>query len=297
LFFIVITAIMSIVTSIINPTYARDIVASSAIQIGSEKEAVLSYQKYGGGGYSFASALVCLFPMLIYYYKNNEKSYWNKWHLLFFTIILFFALIRIQIFANIMISFIALVLSLLGRKNVRKARIYILILILIIILIPIHYYVGFFQTVGNWFNTGSENYYKMNDMAQFLSKGGTIEGTGTGTRAGRYPILWSEFISSPIWGGGEGNNHLFWMNKLALFGLLGTIPFIYFFYKFIKNNLKYYDKEYSFYFLLSMLSIIFLGLVKAHSGYDVWFVFFCIIPGFYYLPLIKKNNKNPLPKN
>jgi len=288
--FIVITAIMSIITSIINPMYARDIVGVSSINIESEREAILSYRKYGGGGYGFASAIVCLFPMLIYYYKNNEKSYWNKRYLLLFVIIIFLALIRIQIFANILISVVIIVLSLLGRKNVKKSRVYIGVLAVFLILIPMQFYIDMFIYVGSWFDTGSENYFKLNDMARYFAEGG-YKGTEAGIRMERYPLLWESFISNPIYGGKYSNGHLFWMNKLAVFGLLGTIPFLLIIYKHIKNNLKYFDKEFAFYFLISMFSIIALGFMKALGGIEVWYLFFIIIPGFYYMPLIKKNEK------
>ena len=69
--FFIITAIMSIVSALINPMYARNIIAISTAVSETEREQILSFEKYGGGGYGFASALVCLFPVLIYYFKRN----------------------------------------------------------------------------------------------------------------------------------------------------------------------------------------------------------------------------------
>jgi len=287
--FIFITAIMSIVTTIINPMYARDIVGISSIDISHERVEILSYRKYGGGGYGFASAIVCLFPMLIFYYKNSEKSYWNKRYLLLFAIIIFLTLIRMQIFANILISVVILVFSLLGRKNVVKARVYISALVVILVLIPMSFYVDIFIYVGSWFDKDSENYFKLNDMAQYIAN--SNKRTAAGYRMERYPLLWESFISNPLYGGKYWNIHLFWMNKLAVYGLLGTIPFLIIIYSHIKNNLRYFDKEFAFYFLLSMLSIIALGSMKALEGRELWYVFFIIIPGFYYMPLIKKKKK------
>ena len=47
-----ITAIMSIISSVIDPFYARKLIAG---------EGVGDIIKFGGGAYGFASALVCLF--------------------------------------------------------------------------------------------------------------------------------------------------------------------------------------------------------------------------------------------
>ncbi len=80
LLFIFISAIMSIITAYINPLYARELTGKGAFN-EIEQVKILSYTKYGGGNYSFASALVCLFPMLtcieimIKVFLKNIKSY------------------------------------------------------------------------------------------------------------------------------------------------------------------------------------------------------------------------------
>lgn len=286
--FIVITAIMSIVTSILNPMYTRELIGLSSVDGASAREQILSYRKYGGGGYGFAAALVLLFPMLIYYYKNNKKSYWSKKYLMLSLIIIFLALIRMQIFANILISFAIIVLSLLGRKKVVKSLVCIGALAVILLLIPMQYYVDLLTYIGGWFDTSSDLYFKFNQLAQYLSIGGGFEETAFGRRAARYPLLLKSFISNPLYGGKYSSGHLYWMNKLAVYGLLGMIPFLFIIYKNIKNNLRYFDKEFAFYFFLSMFSIIALGSMKALAGTELWYVFFIIIPGFYYTQLIRK---------
>ena len=119
LLFIFVSAIMSIITAYINPLYARDLTGISAVN-ESERVKILGYTKYGGGNYSFASALVCLFPMLIYLYKNNDKSIFKKYQILLIGIIFFYTLIKMQIVANILVAFIIIILSLLGRKNLKN---------------------------------------------------------------------------------------------------------------------------------------------------------------------------------
>jgi hypothetical protein len=291
LVFVIITGIMSIITSMINPMYARDIIGLSDVNITGERELILSYKKYGGGNYGFASGIICLFPMLIFYYKNNERSYWDRKILILFTLVLFFTLIRMQIFANILISVVIIALSLSGSKKIIKSVILIALLSGIIILIPKQFYIDTLIYIGSWFDPNSDVYYKFNDMANFLTIGGGFEGTGTGQRASRYPLLWESFISNPISGGKYFNGHLHWMNKLAVFGLLGTLPFAWIIGQQIRINIKNFDKEFTFYFLLSMFSIIALGCMKALGGKELWYMYFIITPGFYYLPLIKKGKQ------
>ena len=123
-----------------------------------------------------------------------------------------------------------------------------------------------------------------------------VENNAISGRYARYPLLMQSFLSNPIWGGKEWNGHLFWMNKLAVYGLLGTLPFIYIIYYYVKN-IKYFDDEFSFYFLLSIFSIIGLGLMKALMGRELWYTFFIILPGFYYLQYLKQPQINKLKHN
>ena len=296
LLFIFVSAIMSIITAYINPLYARDLTGISAFS-ESERVKILGYTKYGGGNYSFASALVCLFPMLIYLYKSNDNSIFKKYQILLMGIIFFYALIKMQIVANILVAFIIIILSLLGRKSLKKSiGIYIILLILIVV-IPSHIYAELFYNVANIFDTNSEIYFKLNEMGTFFITGGTVENNAISGRYARYPLLMQSFLSNPLWGGKEWNGHLFWMNKLAVYGLLGTLPFIYIIYYYVKKNIKYFDDEFSFYFLLSIFSIIGLGLMKALMGRELWYTFFIILPGFYYLQYLKQPQINKLKHN
>jgi len=295
--FIFITAVLTIVTSLINPLYARQINSIDEVKLKSEVETILSYGKYGGGNYSFAIALLCLFPMLIYYFKNNFKSIINKQYTLIIVIVFFFALLRMQIFANILISLFAIAYSIMGGSNAKKILFISCLTIIVILFTPLQFYASILNNISTWFPDNSEIQLKLISMSKYLMFGESIH-TEIGIRASRYPLLLPAFDANPLFGyfvtdhrsdislGG----HLHWMNKLAVYGLLGTIPFIYILYKFIKESIKYFDKEFTFYFLLSTFSVIVLGLMKALYGDEMWSVFFIIVPGLYYLPLLKKRN-------
>ena len=49
----------------------------------------------------------------------------------------------------------------------------------------------------------------------------------------------------------------------------------------------YFDKEYTFYFLISSISISILKIMKILAGREMWYMFFIIVPVLYYLPLLK----------
>jgi hypothetical protein len=293
LLFIALTAIMSIYSATIDPMYVRTSYLFT-------KEEYLAISKLGGGGYGFSGALVCLFPMIVYYYRNSLKIPFPKPLILFFGILCFIAVIRMQIFANIILSVFAIIFSLFGSGRIRKSLIYAGIFLGLIILIPKNVYSDLFISTSRFFDTSLDVNYKLNDMGTFFQSMEVSDESSAGGRLERYPLLWEGFKANPITGFYNSDitldisagGHLFWMNKLTTYGILGFIPFILIFYFHIKRCIKQFDPEFTFYFLLSMFSGIGLGLMKTLAGMDFWIMFFFIIPGMYYLPLLKKGTSD-----
>jgi hypothetical protein len=299
--FILVTAIMTIVSSAIDPMYARNMAGAVAVTIESEKEAILSFKKLGGGTYSMAVVFMCLFPIIIYYYKNMKINLVSKKTSIVFFLILVFALLGMQIFANILIAIAFSVFALMGMKKIRKSLIVIILFLGIIIIIPKDVYISGLIKFSEYFEKDSELNYKFIDLAMFIELGGDIEDNTNGAagRAERYPMLIDTFVKGPLFGcfaySGKAVNgymleggHLHWMNKLTTTGVFLFIFFIMVIYNFIKINLKYFDSAYIFYYILASLSIVSYGLIKAISGRETWYALFIILPGIYYLPMLKK---------
>lgn len=295
LFFIAITAILSIYSSTIDPMYARSLTGGDYTAAEAK-----TMQKLGGGAYGFAGALVFLFPMIVYYYRNSSKIPFSKPQILIFGIVCFVAVLRMQIFANIILSVFGIIFSLLGARKIRKSLIYSGIFLGLLILIPKNVYSDLLISASKHFNPDSDVYYKLNDMAVFIKFGEVSAETAAGGRIERYPLLWEGFKTNPLTGFYNSNStlhiepggHLYWMNKLTVYGILGFIPFILIFYFYIKKVIKQFDPEFTFYFLLSVFSGIGLGLMKNLVGNDFWCMLFFIIPSLYYLPLLKKETSD-----
>lgn len=302
LIFLFITAIMSIISSTIDPLYARNLTGLSSVSLDSEREKILSYKRYGGGGYGTAAAFMCLFPGLIYYYKNNNLSPISKKNILIFSIIVFVALLGMQIFGNILIAVVFSVIALIGMKKIRISVFVILIIFSAAMIIPRGVYVNGLESISKYFERYSELNYKFNDFADFIETGADINdhSTSAGSRAERYPILIETFVKNPILGcyffSDESINgynsagaHLYWMNKLTITGIIGFVIFLFIPYIFIKTNLRHFHTNYKFYYILSSLAVLSYGLIKVIGGRDTWYAFFIILPGLYFLPLLKNS--------
>lgn len=291
-----VTAVLTIFTSYIDPLYVRKI-------IGGEYENPHDILKFGGGTYSFASVLICLFPILIFYFRNNEGSVFSKKFLFLFIVIFIIAEIRMQIFANILISVIIIVFSLFGRKRLTRSLVISFAVILIFLMIPKNLYGEMMIRLSKLFDSESDIFYKLNDFNEFILHGSSEE-TAAGYRSSRFPLLLNAFLNHPVLGHlsfkgainiGEGA-HLFWFYKLAAFGIVFFILYIRIFFNHFLFTIEVFSERVRFYYILSLISIIILGVIKNLAGRELWYFYFFILQGTYYLPLLNKKDINSLNK-
>lgn len=301
--FLFITAIMSIISSSIDPMYARNIIGISAVFNESDIKYFLSFKKYGGGNYSTAISFMCLFPLFLYYYKNIKISIISKKWIIILSIIFFLALLGMQIFANIIIALAFVFLALSGLKRLNQNILVMGLVFSLMVIIPQKVYVDSLLTISNFFTEKEEIKTKFRDLAMFLETGGKIDEyneteTAAGGRLSRYPYLLNIFIKTPIFGSnyldqstGDGF-HLYWMHKLTSQGIIGFFFFLIIPYSFIKNTIRNFDSSYKYYYMMASLSLLSYGIFKVLGGREAWYTLFIILPGLYYLPLLKKGNHN-----
>jgi hypothetical protein len=205
-----------------------------------------------------------------------------------------------QIFGNIIIAIVFSIVALLGMKRIRQSILVVVLFFSVAIIIPKEIYVNRLLSISDYFEKDSDLNFKLKDLATFIETGADIKdnSTGVGSRAERYPILMGTFIKNPLsgcfflsdkFGNGYqgGGAHLYWMNKLIVTGIIWFILFLYIPYKFIRDNLQHFNSAYKFYYILASISILSYGLIKVIAGRETWYAFFIILPGLYYLPLLK----------
>ena len=292
--FITITAIMTVITSIIFPMYAREMFQESSAGMESQK---LIYT-FGAGTYGTAIAFMAIIPLLIYYFKNNTFIQQKKWAVVVMIFLIGLALFRMQIFTNIMIAGLFAFIALVSEKNRKRTYIILGILAIIVVLIPKEEYAHMLYRLSNMFINMEEVSFKLNEFAIYFQYGVNIQNNTIIHRADRFPILLYAFSESPIfgcfffnyWGFGYLAEcfHLYWMNKLTITGIVGFLFFVSILFTFIREETKKLDDGFRFYFILSVFSILVYGLFKNITDRECWYLFFVILPGMYYLPLLKK---------
>lgn len=296
LLFFGITAVMTLISAQIDPMYARYMAGGAGYDANSIQGQVM--YKLGGAFYSYGQAMSFILPVLIYYFKNNSLVPFSKITVLLFIVLLLIAIIRMQFFANIIISSLAVIISIYGSRRIKASMSVLLLYFVLFIIIPDDVIADFLIYLSSMFDSDSQNHIKLVDLAQFISSGAEVnENTGIGSRSARYPELIEAFLHRPLFGNFSSYNpfdinsafHLYLGAKLAALGLVIFSLFIRLHYMFIKMSFRLFGKSnYAFYYAISIVVFILLSLMKQITGREVWFTYFIILPGLYYLPKLKE---------
>ena len=302
LIFFIITGIMTLIATSINPLVVRASYSSGRYQMAEYDELF----KLGFGSYGYMIAIVALIPVLVYFYKNNRKFWLSKKVIIILIFFFYVVLIRAQIIANIIIASIILIVAILGAEKFKKKIIIYGLLGVIFLAIPTRFWVEGFQNLSALFEPGSLLNYRFQDLSFYIENPEITEGvtrTTTAGRAARYPMLLNAFMENPFLGDASyGSNfsyelshgsHLYWMSRLALWGIFGFIGYIFLLRNIFKPVINMFDSNFKFYYQLSLLSVVALGLIKNLGGREPYIMLLIIIPGLYILhyKAINKTNK------
>ena len=258
----------------------------------------IALAKYTGlASYGYSQALVLLIPVLVFHIKKRKPIIFSHKVLRIVLIVLLLTIIRSNVFANLLIAAFITFLSILGSKKPIALFSYLVFFLFIFVVIPNTVYSNIFSYFGSLFESGSEMNTKLNDFAFFILNPELDNSTGAASRVERYPLLFDAFLSNPLFGVSsfrysidisEGG-HLYWMNKLVQIGLLGFLFYIAVLYKLYRNIISVFnDAEIRYYYLLSIIAFIVIGLTKNMDGREPWLMIILIIPGLYILPFSSK---------
>lgn len=287
LFFILITGLMTLVATNIDPTVVR----ASYSGAGSEIANYPSLERLGFGSYGFMSSIISFLPIVVFFMKYQRNMHLK---LFFFFVLLFsfIILIKAQIFANIIIATLFTFLSLIISKNNLKTLLTAILVLVGLFSLDLEFWNKTFLDLSIYFSPESSLYYKLLDASRFIDDPEFQNTTGAGLRAERYPQLIEAFLAQPLFGDAsydssfknhlQAGGHLYWMSRLALWGLFGFIGYLIILRGIFLPIFRSFDKIFRVYYLLSLISIISLGLIKNLAGREPWLMLMIIIPGVYY---------------
>lgn len=297
LIFIVITALLTIITSFIMNSTSR------AKLFGDSPEAIetqMLFAKYGSGSYASCIVFMSIISLLVYYLKNSRLFIINsKWLILVCLILLLGGVLRLQLFTNLIFAILVLLLSIVDLNNRKVLIITLLCILTIFIIIPRSLYISALNGLSSLFSGILDGVsFKFKEFAIYFENGPDLlneTNNAVANRSARFPILYEGFIKYPIFGCSvshiskqiyeQQTGHLYWMFKLSMMGIVNLIFYLSIFYLFIKQQRKFMNKEYFYYFLISVLSVLLYGILKVTGGREAWYFLFVVAPALYWLPL------------
>ncbi|MCG8701845.1 MAG: hypothetical protein MI922_27575 [Bacteroidales bacterium] len=292
LWFLVISGFMTIIATFFEPLAVR--ASYSDLQL--ELEGFENIYRLGFGTYGYMTALVAMFPLIIFLVKRKHQ--WISRQTSVFLIgFFYFVIFQSQIFANIITATITIIFALLGSQNFKRNIVVTIIVVIVFNSTSKVFWINSLTNIGESFEEGSLFKGKLNDVVRFIEidKPDLDEEATTGVqlRAARYPMLISVFLKSPLFGDASTNynatdayimnvgKHLYWMSRLAMWGIFGFLGYLFILRNIFKSIFKLFDPDFKFYYTLSLLSIITLGLLKELVLRETYLVLFIIIPGLY----------------
>lgn len=287
LFFIFITSITSIIGLNNYPEAVRELTSGTA------GENNMLYGKIGIAGYTFWASVVYIFPVLIYFFRREDFKVSHKRHIILFMVVLLYALIKAQITTSFVLAILFMSYSLINRKDLKSSGILLLSVSFLSLFLLNRFIAEIFYSFSNIVSSDLlklrlADVGRVFELQDFNAESG--ETYFAQSRLSRISTSFQSFLENPIIGGGKSGGHSTWIDKLGIFGVLGTLPWILIFRQQIKLNFHIFRDSYKSYYVLSITSVLLLGILtttanSVHSGIMIFF----IIPGLYHSHYILAN--------
>lgn len=236
----------------------------------------LKYIQMGVGTFSFINALTFL-VIPIMYVSINVNNYLIK----LLSVLIMALTVYTIYYTSWGISFIIsiiLVSFMIFNKNNDNYNIIKILKFSIIVLITL---ILFQLTLNSSFIADNINpilYEKLIDISSSISSNeqvGQVE-----DRSSLYSISIATFISNPLFGSmiDAIGGHAYWLDHLAMFGLVGIVPLSMLLYLLVKKITDMLPSQYHKLFWLNVFVFIVFGCIKNLGGYEFYLYLFVLGP-------------------
>lgn len=266
---ILFTEITSIIILNLFPRAARDVVR------GAEFDGLEQVKSLGMTSFSTLYGLCIIMPVIVYEIKRSKL--FKKSLLWAFVGLSVYVIYLSQQTTALLVGVISLIIALFYSKY---RTIPIIIIALPLLLFYDQIITSLLDISLGFISPDSDVYVRLSDLGSATS--GKIDFDDSyfaEARGSRIEGSLSSFLSNPLIGGGHSYMHSYWIDRLALFGILGAIPWVIIWRRFIKLQKSILSEEYYPYFLMGVLLIFIIGILKGISGSEIWIMTFFFLPG------------------
>lgn len=262
---IIVRSITAINAEIMIPNIARN----SATGIYAD---IPEFNLIGAGSYQFINGLSFLILPLLYTIRNNARFLLK----IFLILVAAFSLAAIVYTAwgtALVVYILLFTIALSPRKQKYIPICGFIICAMLLISITSR---DIFKLTEAFFENNATIYDKIVDIRESL-----IYGKASGQVEGRQALYLQSidvFISNPLFGDIDLRigGHAFWIDHLASFGIIGTIPLITAYFLVLRKSSELLPNEYRTYHYLNGIIFFLFGCLKNIVGYE-FMIFLCVI--------------------
>jgi len=286
---IVLTSILTIPIAASDPDSVRAMVTYSVE--GDVKELQFN-QKRGIASFGLVHAFPLIVPLLVYHFKKAQ-SFFVRISFAITIVVPYYMLIQASFATPLIISTFGLICSFIISKNTQKNLvIFACMLCLLPVAVDGQLVVSGLTEIKNVFSdTPLEE--KIKDIMISIEHGST-EGQ-VGGRGSLYKQSWNSFFHNPLFGISDktqAGGHAYFADRLAYFGLIGTVPFIAFFVFAFKRFYIMCNEDCKIYISISFFIFMLMAFLKNIYGIENFIYFLVFIPGLSLVDKCKLLNHN-----
>lgn len=264
----VVTAVTTYLGCLVYPEAARDLASS----ISSDDPFLYNlYRRLNIGGFSFIYTLVLLIPLFVGKLRNK---FGNRLLCILVMFVFFMTIIGSQYTTALLLSVFSFFLLFASRKFDKRKCYTFLIVFFFLFIITKSVLPLLLQTITNYIDSRIVA-SRLGDLSSLLSNDDDIGSIGANSDVDiRYLLMkksWNSFLDSPLWGSWNLKtigNHSYFLDNLALYGLLGLVAYLALWLGFYRLYWKRNEKKnwFGFFFFGFIFSMV-LSFLNPHIFY------------------------------
>jgi hypothetical protein len=218
---------------LVFPNIGRDLSSGSF-----DEDLRRTFSVYNIASYNLLFNYAVIAPIFLLIFKTDKKV---------FFILIFVLSVLVIVYAQIFSAFLLLIINLvvfflLKKFKIKTLKSYFLLIFsfVIVAFLFLQSIALVLSLVGNYFEGLEQFNIKINEVNSLLTGGGVDENYNIASYEMRREESLNQFYESPFIGGNISTGHHFWIDNLAKFGILGSIPFFFiffYFFNFVKKQL------------------------------------------------------------
>jgi hypothetical protein len=218
---------------LIFPNIARSLSSASF-----DEDLRSTFSNYNIASYNLLFNYVVIAPIFLLISKTDKKVFFISIFVLLVVVIVYS-----QLFSSFLLLIINLVVFFLLKKfKIKTIKSYFLFIFFLVIaaFLSLQSIALVLSFVGNYFEGLEQFNIKISEVNSVLTGGKVDQNYNIASYEMRREESLNQFYESPFIGGNISTGHHFWIDNLAKFGILGSMPFFFiffYFFNFVKKQL------------------------------------------------------------